>query len=163
MVTIRGMTRQTPATVTQAGSAQVTAICQSTAAVGTPRRSKRSASACWATTEDDLAGRRAAASCTPIQRTAPANLSRQPFASLRHRRSSNGRESMTRRLEPEDLYAIKLVAAPQITPDGQRVAYVVVEIDRKTYDYHRTIWVSDTAQSLPQRYTAGHNDTTPRR
>ena len=68
---------------------------------------------------------------------------------------------MTRRLEPEDLYAIKLVDDPQITPDGQRVAYVVVEIDRKTYDYHRTIWVSDTAQSLPRRYTAGDNDTTP--
>ncbi|TMD19656.1 MAG: S9 family peptidase, partial [Chloroflexi bacterium] len=69
---------------------------------------------------------------------------------------------MTRRLEPEDLYAIKLVEDPQITPDGQRVAYVVVEIDRKTYDYHRTIWVSETAQSLPRRYTAGDNDTAPR-
>src|SRR5438445_359726 len=69
---------------------------------------------------------------------------------------------MTRRLEPEDLYAITLVDDPQITPDGQRVAYVVVEIDRKTYDYHRTIWVSDTAQSLPRRYTAGDNDTAPR-
>src|SRR2546425_940882 len=69
---------------------------------------------------------------------------------------------MTRRLEPEDLYALKLVDDPQITPDGQRVAYVVVEIDRKTYEYHRTIWVSDTAQSLPRRYTAGDNDTTPR-
>src|SRR5256886_2202034 len=69
---------------------------------------------------------------------------------------------MTRRLEPEDLYAIKLVDDPQITPDGQRVAYVVVEIDRKTYVYLRTIWVSDTAQSLPRRYTAGDNDTAPR-
>jgi dipeptidyl aminopeptidase/acylaminoacyl peptidase len=69
---------------------------------------------------------------------------------------------MPRRLEPEDLYAVKLVDDPQITPDGQRVAYVVVEIDRKTYEYHRTIWVSDTAQSRPRRYTAGDNDTTPR-
>src|SRR5438067_2373834 len=148
-VTIRAMTRQTPAAATQAGSAHVTAICQSMAAVGTPRTSKTSASACWASSDGDRTGRRAAASCTPIQRTAPANLSRQPFASLRHRRSSNGRESMTRRLEPEDLYAIKVVDDPQITPDGQRVAYVVVEIDRKTYDYHRTIWVSDTAQRVP--------------
>ncbi len=69
---------------------------------------------------------------------------------------------MTRRIEPEDLYAIKLVDDPQITPDGQRVAYVVVEIDRKTYEYHRTIWVSDTVQGLPRRYTAGDNDTAPR-
>ena len=69
---------------------------------------------------------------------------------------------MTRRLEPEDLYAIKLVDDPQITPDGQRVAYVVVEIDRKTYEYHRTIWVSDTARNQHRRYTAGDNDTAPR-
>src|SRR5438309_2361526 len=162
MVTIKAATRQAPAAGTSAGSAQVTAICQSIAAVGSARRVSASASPCWAASEGDRTGRRAAASCTPIQRTAPANLSRQPFASLRHRRSSNGRESMTRRLEPEDLYAIKLVDDPQITPDGQRVAYVVVEIDRKTYDYHRTIWVSDTGQSLPRRYTAGDNDTAPR-
>src|SRR5205823_8732559 len=107
--TIKAAARQAPAAATQAGSAQVMAICQSIAAVGTPRRSKTSASACWATTEGDLAGTRVAASCIPIQRTAHANLSRQPFASLRRRRSSNGRESMTRRLEPQDLYAIKLV------------------------------------------------------
>ena len=69
---------------------------------------------------------------------------------------------MTRRLEPEDLYAIKLVDDPQITPDGQRIAYVVVEIDRKTYEYHRTIWVSDTARNQHRRYTAGDNDTAPR-
>jgi len=37
---------------------------------------------------------------------------------------------MTRGLNAEDLYAIKLVDDPQITPDGERVAYVVVEIDR---------------------------------
>src|SRR5437762_9051856 len=162
MVTIKVATRPAPAPAIHAGSAHVAAICQSIAAVGTPRRSKTSASACWATTEGERAGKRVATSCIPIQRTAPANLSRQPFASLRHRRSSNGRESMTRRLEPQDLYAIKLVEDPQITPDGRRVAYVVVEIDRKTYDYHRTIWVSETAQSLPRRYTAGDNDTAPR-
>src|ERR1700694_2229141 len=69
---------------------------------------------------------------------------------------------MPRRLEPEDLYAIKLVDDPQLTPDGERVAYVVVEIDRKAYEYHRTIWVSGTGQNLPRRYTAGDNDTTPR-
>jgi dipeptidyl aminopeptidase/acylaminoacyl peptidase len=69
---------------------------------------------------------------------------------------------MTRRIEPEDLYAIKLVEDPQITPDGQRVAYVVVEIDRKTYEYHRSIWVAATNGGEPRRYTAGDNDTTPR-
>jgi dipeptidyl aminopeptidase/acylaminoacyl peptidase len=69
---------------------------------------------------------------------------------------------MTRRLEPQDLYAIKLVDDPQITPDGERIAYVVIEIDRKTYEYHRTIWVTATGQGQPRRYTAGDNDTSPR-
>ncbi len=69
---------------------------------------------------------------------------------------------MTRRLEPDDLYAIKLVEDPQITPDGQRVAYVVVEIDRPSYEYHRSIWVAPTEAGEPRRYTAGDNDTTPR-
>jgi dipeptidyl aminopeptidase/acylaminoacyl peptidase len=69
---------------------------------------------------------------------------------------------MTRRLEPEDLYAIKLVDDPQITPDGERVAYVVVEIDRTTYEYHRSIWLAATEGGQPRRYTGGDNDTTPR-
>jgi dipeptidyl aminopeptidase/acylaminoacyl peptidase len=69
---------------------------------------------------------------------------------------------MTRRLEPEDLYAIKLVDDPQITPDGERVAYVIVEIDRNTYEYHRSIWLAATHGGQPRRYTGGDNDTTPR-
>ena len=69
---------------------------------------------------------------------------------------------MTRRLEPQDLYAIKLIDDPQITPDGGRIAYVVVEIDRKSYEYHRSIWVVATVQGQARRYTAGDNDTNPR-
>jgi len=70
---------------------------------------------------------------------------------------------MTRRLEPQDLYAIKLVEDPQITPDGERIAYVVAEIDRDTYEYHRSIWVADVAGTgEPRRYTAGDNDSSPR-
>src|ERR1700694_5941636 len=69
---------------------------------------------------------------------------------------------MPRRLEPDDLYAIKLVDDPQITPDGERIAYVVVKIDRTTYEYHRSIWVAASQPGQPRRYAAGDNDTTPR-
>ena len=70
---------------------------------------------------------------------------------------------MTRRLEPQDLYAIKLVEDPQITADGERIAYVVAEIDRGTYEYHRSIWVAAaTGGSEPRRYTGGDNDSSPR-
>src|SRR5256885_1616768 len=69
---------------------------------------------------------------------------------------------MSRRLEPQDLYAIKLVEDPQIAPDGERIAYVKAEIDRQTYDYHRSIWVITVGGTQGRRYTAGDNDTTPR-
>jgi len=69
---------------------------------------------------------------------------------------------MTRRLEPQDLYAIKLVEDPQITPDGERIAYLVAEIDRESYEYHRSIWVADVASTELHRYTAGNNDRSPR-
>ena len=69
---------------------------------------------------------------------------------------------MSRRLEPQDLYAIKLVEDPQIAPDGKRIAYVTAEIDRQTYDYHRTIWVAPADGTPGRRFTAGDHDTTPR-
>ncbi len=79
MVTIKAATRQAPAAGINAGSAQVTAICQSIATVGSASRISASASPCWATSEGDRTGRRAAASCIPIQRTAAANLSPGPL------------------------------------------------------------------------------------
>jgi dipeptidyl aminopeptidase/acylaminoacyl peptidase len=69
---------------------------------------------------------------------------------------------MSRRLEPEDLYAIKLVEDPQISPDGERIAYVVAEIDRQSYEYHRSIWLATPGQGTPKRFTSGNNDTSPR-
>ena len=69
---------------------------------------------------------------------------------------------MSRRLEPQDLYGIKLVEDPQLAPDGERIAYVVAEIDRHSYDYHRSIWVTPLSPTQGRRYTAGDNDTSPR-
>jgi dipeptidyl aminopeptidase/acylaminoacyl peptidase len=69
---------------------------------------------------------------------------------------------MTRRLEPEDLYAIKLVEDPQISADGARVAFVVMEIDRPTYEYRRAIWIAPADGGPPRRFTSGSNDTSPR-
>ena len=69
---------------------------------------------------------------------------------------------MSRRLEPQDLYAIQLVEDPQITPDGEQIAYVKAEIDRTTYEYHRNIWVTSASGTPGRRFTAGDNDTTPR-
>ena len=69
---------------------------------------------------------------------------------------------MPRRLEPDALYDIKLVEDPQIHPGGERIAFVIAQIDRESYEYHRSIWLVDRRQGKPQRYTSGNNDTTPR-
>ena len=69
---------------------------------------------------------------------------------------------MTRQLKPEDLYSIRLVDDPQISPEGERIAYVVTAIDRETYDYKRSIWIVPAKDGTPRRYTAGDNDTHPR-
>lgn len=69
---------------------------------------------------------------------------------------------MTRPLAADDLYAIKLGEDPQISPDGERVAYVEVGMDRPTYEYRRTIWVTPAGGGEPRRFTAGPNDSAPR-
>jgi dipeptidyl aminopeptidase/acylaminoacyl peptidase len=69
---------------------------------------------------------------------------------------------MSRLLTPEDLYALKLVEDPQISPDGSHVAYVLMEIDREAMEYRRAIWVAVSAGGQPRRFTAGPNDSSPR-
>ncbi len=69
---------------------------------------------------------------------------------------------MTRPLEPDDLYAIALADDPQITPDGDRIVYIVTGIDRASYEYRRHLWIVPTDGGDPRQFTAGPNDTAPR-
>ncbi len=69
---------------------------------------------------------------------------------------------MTRALTPDDLHALKLAEDPQIAPDGQHVAYVVVGIDRPTYEYRRAIWVAPASGGEARAFTSGPNDSSPR-
>jgi dipeptidyl aminopeptidase/acylaminoacyl peptidase len=69
---------------------------------------------------------------------------------------------MTRHLEPEDLYAIASAEDPQVTPDGNRIAYVVATIDRGSYEYRRRLWIVPAQAGEPRQFTAGPNDTAPR-
>lgn len=70
---------------------------------------------------------------------------------------------MARQLQAEDLYSVKLVEEPQISPDGDRIAYVVASIDRQSYEYRRTLWLVESGKDAePRRYTSGENDTNPR-
>jgi dipeptidyl aminopeptidase/acylaminoacyl peptidase len=62
---------------------------------------------------------------------------------------------MSRSMTIEDLYNIKLVSKPHISPDGKRVAYVVTTIDDKKYDYHSSIWVVPIEGGQAIRFTTG--------
>lgn len=69
---------------------------------------------------------------------------------------------MSRLLTPEDLYAIALVDDPRISPDGTRVAFVKNEIDRESYEYRRSVWITPVEEGKATRFTAGPNDSDPR-
>lgn len=62
---------------------------------------------------------------------------------------------MSRSMTIEDLYNVKLVSNPRISPDGQSVACVVKTIDQKTYEYHTAIWLVPAAGGEARRYTMG--------
>src|SRR5216683_5755065 len=55
----------------------------------------------------------------------------------------------------EDLFQFKPVSKPRISPDGQRVAFVVTTVDKRTYEYRSSIWVVSTEGDEAKRFTAG--------
>ncbi|HEX6819977.1 MAG TPA: S9 family peptidase, partial [Ktedonobacterales bacterium] len=69
---------------------------------------------------------------------------------------------MARSLTPEDLYAFALVEDPQISPDGETIAFVKQEMDRGKYEYRRSIWLQPTQGGPARRFTSGGADTHPR-
>lgn len=72
---------------------------------------------------------------------------------------------MTRRpIEIDDLYSIRLVADPNISPDGLRVVWVVTEVDRDCDGYKSNIWGADLdGDRTAYRLTTGNGkDTSPR-
>jgi dipeptidyl aminopeptidase/acylaminoacyl peptidase len=54
----------------------------------------------------------------------------------------------TRSIIADDLYRFRWVADPQVSPDGQRIAFVVKTTDRETNEYRTSIWVAPVAGGL---------------
>jgi dipeptidyl aminopeptidase/acylaminoacyl peptidase len=68
-----------------------------------------------------------------------------------------------RAIADSDLFAFRWVAAPQISPDGRQVAYVLVTVNAKRDGYETSIWsVATDGRSPPRRLTAGPADGAPR-
>jgi dipeptidyl aminopeptidase/acylaminoacyl peptidase len=67
-----------------------------------------------------------------------------------------------RPLDIDDLYAIRLVSEPAISPDGRRVAWVVTTMDRDADTYTAALWIADLDGANARQLTSGaHRDTAP--
>src|SRR5579884_3820670 len=62
---------------------------------------------------------------------------------------------MLRSITTEDLYSIKFLSRPRISPNGQHVAYVVTTIDEYRHEYRSAIWMAPTAGGEPKLFTTG--------
>lgn len=67
-------------------------------------------------------------------------------------------------ITPEHLCDLTLIEDVRVSPDGMRVAYVRVSVDRANNTYVRNIWVKDLSRldEPAEPLTAGNKDTVPR-
>lgn len=65
--------------------------------------------------------------------------------------------------EIADLYHLDWLEDPRVSPDGQTVAYVHVQVDRAQHGYRRAIYLVPAGGGTPRRFTAGRRqDHSPR-
>ncbi len=65
----------------------------------------------------------------------------------------------------EDLYALKFVEDPQLSPDGQRLAFVRMDVDQLGNKYERHIWLITLGETAgePRQFTyGGRSEHSPR-
>src|SRR5437588_536835 len=68
-----------------------------------------------------------------------------------------------RRFQPDDLFNLRVVGDPQLSPDGERVAYVVATHDRDADEVRSSIWVAAAdGSTAPRRFSTGTKDNSPR-
>ena len=67
-------------------------------------------------------------------------------------------------LTAEDLYSFQFASDPQISPDGERVAFVLRTIDRESDEYRSAVWIVPfDGTSAAARFTFGpREDAAPR-
>jgi dipeptidyl aminopeptidase/acylaminoacyl peptidase len=61
--------------------------------------------------------------------------------------------AQTRTMTPLDLVSLDRVSGPQVSPDGQRVAFVVSELDLEDDRRRTDLWVVDVGGGEPRRLT----------
>jgi dipeptidyl aminopeptidase/acylaminoacyl peptidase len=63
--------------------------------------------------------------------------------------------SNLRKITVEDLYKLKPVSHPKISPDGKRIAFTVTTIDERKLEYRSAIWIVSTDGGEAQQFTSG--------
>ena len=65
-------------------------------------------------------------------------------------------------MRAEDLLSFEWAADPQISPDGMRVAFTRVHMDREADEYRTSIWLAEAGGAAPRPLTGGPYDAQPR-
>ncbi len=68
-----------------------------------------------------------------------------------------------RRFHPEDAFRLRVAVDPDLSPDGRRAAFAVVETDEEADKLRSSIFVAPVDGSArPRRFTEGPSDSSPR-
>ena len=59
-------------------------------------------------------------------------------------------------ITPQDFSDIIVVQDPQVSPDGDWIAFVRLTVDRVENEYRRAIWMAPTNGGPPKPFTAGN-------
>ena len=62
-------------------------------------------------------------------------------------------------IKPEDLYELKSVADPQLSPDGSEAVYIQTHIDEKKNDYVSNLFYINLDEKDPVQWTYGNHRT----
>jgi dipeptidyl aminopeptidase/acylaminoacyl peptidase len=76
--------------------------------------------------------------------------------------AATGAAAARRPMTEDDLLDLVWVADPQISPDGARVAFTRVHVDRAEDGYATAIWIADAAGGGARPLTSGPRDGQPR-
>ena len=60
-----------------------------------------------------------------------------------------------------DLYRLRWVADPELSPDGSRIAYVQVTVNSKRDGYETGLWIAPADGGASRRLTSGSHDLAP--
>src|SRR5947209_3565000 len=61
-----------------------------------------------------------------------------------------------------DLYSFQWIADPQISPDGSKVVYTHVTVNKKKDGYDTALWITSASGGPPRQLTEGPRDTSAR-